>query len=257
MTRSGSNPRRTCCSRTKLCNSSAAPTSSIVASAVCANTRVCRANIRDVPAVPLPCWASSGVSAARDARHAGMSPTIRPLTSDAKRPAASTGASRAISSVRGSVGGNTPPLSHELTNQSRSPRAQRRAQRQLVLTGEVPGQQHAGDVRTGNEQDQRHRGEKRQQGGTYAGVEHRVGNPVDLNAPSFVRGWKLLLEGSGDALHLVLCLVDRDIRPKPPDHANGMVAAVLTRRIDRERDEHLRRGCRGEDRSPDVAKRRR
>ena len=56
--------------------------------------------------MPLPCWASSGVSTARDARHAGISPTTSPLPIDARRPAASTGASTTISSMRGSVGGS-------------------------------------------------------------------------------------------------------------------------------------------------------
>ena len=228
--------------------------------------------------MPLPCWASSGVSTARDARHAGINPTTSPLAIDAKRPAASTGASMTISSMRGSVGGSmtfsvrtasaanskpaaaadhgkTRPLGHQLANQPRSPRPQRRAQRQLALTGEIPRQEHAGDIRTGNEQDQRHRGEERQQRGAHALVEHRVGDPVDLHAPSLVRGRKLLLERSGDALHLVLRLADRDARTQPSDHANGVIAAVLTRRIDCEGHEHLRRGGRRHDRSPDVAKR--
>ena len=46
----------------------------------------CRTSVPEGPATPLPCCASEGTRATRDARTAGTNPMKRPLASDRSRP---------------------------------------------------------------------------------------------------------------------------------------------------------------------------
>ena len=63
-----------------------------------------------------------------------------------------------------------------------------------------------------------------------------------------------MLQSGGDTLHFVLRLPDRDAGPEPCDDTNRVITAVLTCRIDRERDEHLGRVGGRQDRPSDIAK---
>ena len=147
-------------------------------------------------------------------------------------------------------------LRDELAHEAGASGPERRPQGQFALTRDAPCQQHVRHVRTRDEQHHPHGGEQHQQRGTDPLIEHGVVEGLQSHAPVLVRGGELLLHCGGDAAHLVTCAIQRDAGTQPADHADDVIAAILARRIDGERDEDLRAASGGINLRPsDLAER--
>ncbi len=112
--------------------------------------------------------------------------------------------------------GHHEALREKLSQQPPPPGAQRRPQGYLALPGQGPGQQEVGQVGAGDQEDEDHHAEQRQQQGPYAGDE--VGaEGHEVHAPA-LHGLRVLLpQACLDPLHLGARLPERDALRKAAD----------------------------------------
>ena len=182
-TRSTRTPRFTCCNPYRLARRTAAPASSVSASATCAAASAPRSRASPrAPVAERDCWRSASTGAVPARRRAGAIPKATAVTAVATSAKSSTSPSRPTSSSRGSAcapeglqhanpGGSQGESRHtakerqqealdqELAHESRPARAERGADRELVHATGRADEGEVGHVHAGYEQDEAHRGE--------------------------------------------------------------------------------------------------
>ena len=120
----------------------------------------------------------------------------------------------------------------ELPENSLPSRAQRNAQRDFAFTDGGAGEHQVRDIRAGNQQNERHRGEEEQQSGTERADEF-VMEANHANSILLVEGWILFFELLLDGHHFGVGLGDRQAVLEPRENYQFMIFAIELGAIER------------------------